>query len=111
MTVWKPIDFEGLISLNHPLNDLLDQYLFEKEGQLGEQIVQSIHIVKGKSQLLSKTLFRMKLSESLERSEKYIRQLSLSKENRPDTNDFKKTVTLLNKHLWHYVEILEGCVI
>lgn len=111
MTVWKPIDFEGLISLNQPLNDLLDQYLFEKEGQLGEQIVQAIHIVKGECQLPSKTLFRMKLSESLERSEKYIRQLALSKENRPDAKDFKETVTLLNKHLWHYVEILEGCVV
>ncbi len=108
---WRPIDFEGIISVDKPLYDQLNQFLFEKEGALGECIVQAIHVVDEKSQISAKALLRLKLSEALENFEKRIRQVALSKENLPTSKDFEITLSLINNGLWQYVETLESCVI
>lgn len=111
MMTWKPIDLEGIISLDKPLYVELDQFLYEKEGMLGECIVQSIHAVGETPQLASKAVLRLKLSEALENFEKRIRQVTLSQHNLPTLKDFKMTISLINSCLWKYVETLESCVI
>lgn len=108
---WKPIDFEGITSQEKPLDVELDQFLYEKEGLLGECIVHSVHIVDETPQLPSKAIFRLKLSEALENFEKRIRQVALSTQNLPSLKDFQMTISLINNCLWQYVEILESRVI
>lgn len=96
--------------LDKPLYDQLDQFLYEKEGLLGECIVHSIHIVEETPQLHPKAIFRLKLSEALENFEKRIRQVALSHQKLPSIKDFQITVSLINAGLWQYVETLESCV-
>lgn len=106
---WKPIDFEGTIALDKPLYEHLDQYLYEREGVLGKCIVHSIHLV-GESQS-SQSIFHMKLAEALEFFEKRIRQVALDPNQSPTMKDFHRSLSLINKGLWKYVETLESCVI
>jgi hypothetical protein len=110
MMIWKTIDFEAILSLDEPLYTQLDQYLYEKEGMLGECIVHSIHIVGETAQLPSKALFRLKLSEALEHVEKRIGHLTLNPKNRPTIKDFRMSLDLINNCLGNYVKTLEGCV-
>ncbi len=110
MMTWKPLHFESTFSLDSPLHVQLDQFLYEKEGMLGECIVYAIHIVHDTT-ASTKPAFRMKLSEALEKFEKRIVQLAITPKNHPTIRDFQKTLSLINDCLWEYVETLESCVI
>lgn len=110
MTIWKPINFEGVITLDKSLYVQLDQFLYEKEGSLGEAIVFAINIIDGNSQLLAKEQLHMKLSEAMEVFEKRIRELESSSQL-PNIKDFQKTLNIINENLWTYVETLENSVV
>lgn len=107
---WKPISFEGIASVDSSLYVQLDQFLYEKEGMLGECIVHAIHIM-GDTQVSTRLRLRMKLSKAMDKFEKRIQQLSLVQENLPSISDFQKSTSLINNCLWQYVETLESCVI
>lgn len=111
MVSWKPIDFEGITALDKSLYEQLDQFLYEKEGLLGECIVHSIQGSSKEPHLPSKSIFHLKLSEALEQFEKKIRQVGLNHNFVPTIKDFHTTVSLINAGLWQYVETLEGCVV
>lgn len=111
MMTWKPIDFNGIVTFDKPLYDQLDQFLYEREGLLGECIAQAIHTEQEDSEGTDKYQLRVKLSEALEIFEKKVHQISLSQQSFPTLTDFKKTISRINNCLWQYVETLDSCVV
>lgn len=104
MMTWDPINFQKISQLDKSIYHQLDQFLYEKEGLLGQCIIHSIHPE-------AHLHFHLKLSEALENFERRLIQLSLNPKQQLSENDFHKTESLINGCLWQYVETLEGCVI
>lgn len=110
---WKPIDFQGIVSLDKPLINQLTKYLDEKESQLANAINQTIPEPKQEAvaPVLPNPFVRHRLSESLESLDKKIREMGLQTVVHPPENDWQRVKNELNEALWNYVETLESCVI
>ena len=110
---WKPIDFQGIVTLDRPLVEQLSRFLDEKESQLGWTINKSIPPIPGESiapVLSPSPQATLKLSESIEAFGKKVRQISRNSKTLFSKDDWQKTVRIINAALWDYVEALEGTV-
>ena len=110
---WKPIDFQGIISLDTPLVDQLNRYLQDKESQLGNCIVNAIHTLPRESLtpvLPFSTKGALKLSDAVDAFAKHIRQVIDSPKALVSSNDCEVAVRQINNCLWEYLEVLEGNV-
>jgi len=108
---WQPIDFQGLVSLDTPVIDLLYQYLDEQESALGRAILDAIP-PNMQTPILgygSNTVIR--LSDAIEMFSKKCATHSIEQDNLATKDDWKPTAEKINKAMWNYVEALEGCVI
>lgn len=97
---WQAIDFQGVVSLDNPVIDLLHHYLDEQEGYLAQAILESIAYTPP-APTLSYGASPLKLSEALE---------VFGKKSASTSGDPKMIAQPINKALWKYVEILEGAV-
>lgn len=111
---WKPIDFQGIISLDSPLVGLLEQYLNEKEGDLVRAIFEAIPPSKAEPQppvLPPSSRVFLKASDAIEAFGKRTYQHA---PGLPDPlvelSDWKRSVSQINNAIWAYLEIIEGCV-
>ena len=109
---WKPIDFQGIISLDSSLVGLLQQYLDEKEQILARSILDAIPppLISLPAPAVTEGETNFKLADALE---------AFVKRNYPNPNshtfvstrDWKASVAKINKALWSYVETIEGCIV
>lgn len=111
---WKPIDFQGIISLDSPLVGLLEQYLEEKEGQLALAIYEAIPPTKAEPVppvLPPSTPIFLKASDAIEA---FVKRNYQHSHDLPDPlvelADWNRSVEQINDALWAYLEIIEGCV-
>ena len=106
---WKPIDFQGIMSLNPQMVDQLFNYLEIKEGQASEALLQTIHAASPHPSLPPGQINRLKIHEAAEVLEK-----AVSKMQKTDRSSFNqewvKTVEEINHILWDYFEVIEECV-
>lgn len=111
---WKPIDFQGIIALEPSLVDHLNLFLEEKEAHLATFILQAVQspVDESASPVLPNTpSARLKISEAVEILHKKISQLALSRKPIISPNDWILAKEKINRGLWDYTEILEGCII
>lgn len=109
---WKPIDFQGIISLDSSLISLLHQYLDEKEELLARSILNAIPpplINLPTPPASTEATGNLKLADAIE---------AFVKRNYPSNSqpltspfDWKKAIANINKALWEYVETIEGCIV
>lgn len=110
---WRPIDFNGIVTLDRTLIDQMDQYLMEKETRLAHQILNSIYPsseFQEKPTLPLSVGTHLKLSDAVEGLTKKIREMSAAQlsELINEQGDLSKK---LNQVLWEFTEVLEGCII
>jgi hypothetical protein len=107
----KPIDFQGIISLDLVLVEQLRLYLQEKESQLSQSIANAIHPLprEGIPPVLASG--DLKLFEGVETFTKNIHKVSISKYSVVAPNDWELATRQINNALWENVEVLEGCVV
>ncbi|NGX43684.1 MAG: hypothetical protein K940chlam7_01984 [Chlamydiae bacterium] len=109
----KPIDFQGIVSLDQPLVDQLHCYLQEKESQVSNSILSAIHTLPRESLppvLPYSTSGQVKLADAVEAFSKNVQNVTSSKRPLVPSNDWESATTLINNALWEYVEVLEGCI-
>lgn len=111
---WKPIDFQGVITIQQTLFRLLEEDLNEKEAQLAIQL-QNIGQFPPERPSLSAPLSiessQLKLSSAVEAFSKKIHALSDKKNTQPTVDQKITIIDHINSSLWEYVEVLEGSVI
>lgn len=110
---WKPIDFQGIVSLNQTVVGQLHQYLEEKESQTGFKILNSIQSNSGEAanpSLSPTSDVRIRLSEAVDGLSKKIRQLIQSKQKITNPEDWRIAAKKDNDAIWGYLEILEECI-
>src|SRR5437868_15234762 len=102
---WKPIDFQGIVTLDTHVVDMLEQYLHQREDQLAHSIVNEI---PPPSEGLPAPFSanppgsRFKLDDAID-------YFSKRPYHRVSRKDWTKAVTAINNTLWDYVSVLEGC--
>lgn len=110
---WQPIDFQGIVSLDAPIVELLTKYLDRKEEVLAQEILHAIPPTITESQApripfaTAPTL--IKLSDAIEA---FIKKEYRSEFGKPAVllDDWKLSVKKINNALWAYVETIEDCV-
>lgn len=90
---WQAIDFQGVVSLDTPVIDLLNEYLELQENQLSQAILHSLQIPTEETFL--------KFSDALE---------IFGKKCSSSTGDVKAVAQHIDKALWKYADTLEDTV-
>lgn len=107
---WQPIDFQSIVVLDNPVIDHLHQYLDEQESLLARSILESVPYNLNAPALPISSHSIIKLSEAIDTFSKKCSQ-SLQQKFTPSTDaDWQIPAKQINKALWKYVEVLEGCV-
>lgn len=110
---WKPIDFEGIVNLNKTIVDQLYRYLEDKETQLSQVILNTVHPYQSSDvppMIMPSPHLKVKLSDAVEGLGKQIHQITQSHSPITDPSDWKEAVKNINHGLWEYLETLEECV-
>lgn len=109
---WKTIDFQGIISLDSPVVDLLGHYLEERENQLARGILEAIPAPANTEQPLPplELTSLLKLDDAIDYFAKRDYLNNHGQHPRIALENWKKSVAEINTILWQYVEILEGSV-
>lgn len=107
---WQTIDFQGIASLESALSVQLQNFLEEKESNLAHLIANSLSSSSGQAvhPSLSPPSSKYKLSEGVEAFAKRIQQMMGTTYKLPH---WRTVAEVLNKGLWEYVELLEGCAV
>lgn len=112
---WQPIDFQGIIDLDHKIVEQLAQFLQEKENRLAHQILNSIPAPSTDSSIVSPSPALeapIKLSEAVEGFSKRARLSTKSEINTHHVGAHSQEVVKdVNTLLWEFTEVLEGCAI
>lgn len=110
---WKPIDFQGIISLDSSLVALLQQYLNEKEELLARSILAAIPppLIGSFAPLASDASNPLKLSDAIEAFVKRNSQANQTPQSVISSIQWNNAVLKINKALWAYVETIEGCIV
>jgi hypothetical protein len=106
---WRPIDFQGIIDLDHQIVDQLDHYLQEKETRLASQILNVIESPPAENSPPHLPEFPLKLSEGVEGFSKRVRLVMKDQESLSFV-ETDRVVKELNGALWEFTEVLEGCI-
>jgi hypothetical protein len=106
-----PIDFQGRVDLGPKMIEHLERYLHEKESRLAHQIFNLLKSGEREAHepILPEVKF-MKLSEGVEGFTKRLHLFSRSRSEIFDPEEGKNIIPEINKGLWEYTEVLEGCV-
>jgi hypothetical protein len=110
----KPIDFQGIVTLQYPLVKQLEQYLDEKKIILIDQLLSSILMFRVEPThpaLPSVPIISLKLSDAAEAFSKRAKLLAENRAFKPSLEERVKVVREVNEALWKYVEVLEGCIV
>ncbi len=105
---WRPIDFQGIMTLQVALVKQLEHYLNEKETVLADRLLSAIQPAKVALPSVPQT--GLKLSDAVESFNKRSRLLDQTKQDQPSLEQRVKVVKEVNEALWKYVEVLEGCI-
>lgn len=109
---WQPIDFQGIIDLDHKIVEQLEQFLQEKENRLAHQILNIIPLSSADSPVpaLPVSEAPIKLAEAVEGFSKRAR-FSTKNEDSSDqvAMQHEHIVKDVNAILWEFTEVLEGC--
>jgi len=108
--VWQSYDKLNNIILDEPMAEHLSQYLENKESQLSAQIIEIILLLEGfpaVKQSYSPSFFR--LSEAVEEFGRKINNAAHSHKTLKKDR-WKIAGRKVNRALWSYIEVLEGCV-
>jgi len=110
---WKPIDFQGIVSLEKSVVDHLKQYLNEKESQLGNTITHAIHTFPTETLpvvIPFSSGDALRLSDAVMAFGKNVSEISKSERSLVPADDWESAIREINEALWEYNEVLEGCV-
>lgn len=110
---WKPIDFQGIVTLDSTVVDLLEQYLNEKEERLARTIIDVIPPpTEGLPAPVSPSPLgsRLKLDDAIEYFSKRDYFNNQGHHTAVSLTDLNKSVKAINEALWEYVSTIEGCV-
>lgn len=109
---WQTIDFQGIAGLEGSIVHQLQQYLEKKESHLALYIANIIPQQAEASTLpyLPEPLSNPKLSNGVEAFTRRAHQ-DLPPAQDKVAPDWKKVAGSLNKALWDYLEVLEGCAV
>lgn len=110
--IWQTHEQQSSATLDEPMAEALGDYLDRKESLLSRQIRELVSIMEGVPSLtLPEVASPLRLNEAVEEFSRKIRKASQSTK-KPYSGDshWKEAVAKLNKDLWGYVEVLEGCV-
>ncbi len=109
---WRPIDFQGIMSLDRKIVEQLEQFLQEKENRLAHQILNVIPSSTLETASPALPGASLKLSEAVEGLSKKAR-LFVKGDVNVQGSDHKteKTIKGINADLWEFTEVLEGCVL
>ncbi len=108
----QTINFEGRLALDQSVIDQVEDYLDKKETNLSYTLLQLLPsgpIEESLSLVPPKTIYKLKLSESLESFSKQLRQLTQNSVVEEQKADLAQLSQRLNKSLWIYLEALENC--
>lgn len=109
----KPIDFQGIITLDQSLVENLNLYLKDKESQLALSILNAIHPLPRESLppvLPYNTKGEVTLDEALDAFSQNVASVAASEKPLVPLNDWEQATRQVNTSSWEYVEVLEGCV-
>lgn len=111
---WQPIDFQGIVSLDRPLVDILNHHLEDMESQLAHTLIEAIppSIIKNENsplQISPSALLR--LSDAIEAFTRYSYQLDGQHHVHVNIDEWNHAVKSINKALWSYVETIDSCII
>jgi len=109
---WQPIDFQRLVSLDKTLVEQLQNYLTEKEMELGQALLRAIPLSSASVApvLPPDQAGMLKIADAVEGFGKKLR-LMLRNDHQGCCFDlYKEIVTAVNSAFWEYDEVLEGCV-
>lgn len=107
---WEPIDFQGIVDLDHKIVEQLEQFLQEKENRLAHQILNIIPLSSADPPVpvLPVSENPIKLSEAVEEFSKRVRLFNKGESHRLEP---RKIVKEVNAIFWEFTEVLEGCAI
>ncbi|MBA2368739.1 MAG: hypothetical protein H0V82_06920 [Candidatus Protochlamydia sp.] len=110
---FRPIDFQGLMDLDQKIVDQLEKYLQQKETRLSHQILTIIQPMpmEAYAPLLSFNGGHLKLSDAVEGFTKKVRLIVKGGLNNLPKYEGDKAVAKINRALWEFTEVLEGCVV
>lgn len=110
---WEPIDFQGIVDLDRKIIDQLERYLVERETRLADQILNVIptHPQDTFVPVLPRSGSTIKFSEAVEGFSKKVRLFTREHDNQLTPIENDKVVKEINKALWEFTEVLEGCAV
>ena len=108
--IWSIEEYQGIFAINRGLVDQLNLYLDGREARLGMAIIDSIHAGSLPPRLEPSSTASLRVHEAVEEFGKKIHQLKHSQPGDIHPGDWKISSEQVNKAVWEYVEILEGCV-
>jgi uncharacterized damage-inducible protein DinB len=110
---WQPIDFQGIIDLDHQIIDQLDAYLQDKETRLAHKILNLIPLSPDNdfSPFLPLDGVQLKLADAVEGFNKKVRAFNKTVDSHLPVDQGKGVITDLNRSLSEFIEVLEGCVV
>lgn len=110
---WKPIDFQGLISLDNSMVEMLSHYLDEKESQLAHRILDAIPPSQANTIAPPQSPSpdsKVKLSEAVEIFSKHHYQNGHRDHPIVSLSNYNRAVKQINSALSDYVQTIEGTV-
>ncbi|MFI0434739.1 MAG: hypothetical protein ACH350_03290 [Parachlamydiaceae bacterium] len=109
---WQPIDFQGVIHLDHKIVKTIEDFFIEKEARLAYHLLNLIELssIQLPETLLSSPLSSIKLSEAAHEFNRKIGLCVVSEDSCDEAEVRLETLTShINRIFWGFTEILEGC--
>lgn len=102
------IDYSGLLTLNKELESKLQSFLQQKEAILADKILHTFSLASGKliEPIIPPHEQQFRITEITEQLERIVRSQKGLEGSLVNWNELR---TEVNRGLWEYVEILEGC--
>lgn len=107
---WQPYESRGIAAIDAALAEKLNSYLENKESQLGAQLIGAIHFFHETPPILKPNLRGFRLHEAVEEFGKMVHRVFQIQQPLISINEWELSAKQIEKSLWSYVEILEGCV-
>lgn len=105
---WKPIDFQGIVSLNRSIIEPLFHYLDLRENQTARRIIESLDPLETAPDLEPSSLQHFTLLDGIEKLHKKILRHTQSRTLAHEA--WKSSAEEINRALWGYLEVLEESV-
>lgn len=112
---WKPIDFQGIMTLSPVTIDQLNRYLQDKETYVANYIIHTLQPYPAISAAFPHLQPSLEtpgtLAEAVKIFSSQMQQITGHPEYPIDYNDWKEVVKKINKESWNYLELIEESII